>query len=168
MGYRVTFVTDLFQGPHELALSHKVLQLMLDCLYEINCAWLKDHPEAPGIYDGGIVEKNPGRYVSDVARSHTGMKRSQLTTLHYEEEPLGQEDWKDIPTIIKDGFADCEDLACWRAAELTVRYGVPARPTFTWKVRPNGAYLYHIKVLYPDGTIEDPSKMLGMGKSLAG
>ena len=57
---------------------------------------------------------------------------------------------------------NCEDLACWRAAELRVRYGIAAEPTFIWKVRPGGGYLYHIQVLYPDGRIEDPSRRLGM------
>jgi hypothetical protein len=161
MPYRVTFVVDLFRGPHELKESHAALQYMLDCLYNINCMWLKAHPEAPDIYASGIVEKNPGRFVSGAVPK--GLKRSQLTKLKYEEEPLGQEDWKDIPSCLKDGIADCEDLACWRAAELTVRYGVAARPVFTYKVRPNGSYLYHITVLYPDGRKEDPSRMLGMG-----
>lgn len=57
---------------------------------------------------------------------------------------------------------NCEDLACWRAAELRVRFGVQATPTFTYKVRANGSYLYHITVRLPDGRIEDPSRRLGM------
>lgn len=57
---------------------------------------------------------------------------------------------------------NCEDLACWRAAELRVRYGVLAEPTFIWKLRPKGGYLYHILVKLPDGRIEDPSRTLGM------
>ncbi len=58
--------------------------------------------------------------------------------------------------------SNCEDLACWRAAELRVREGILAEPTFIWKLRPNGGYLYHILVRYPDGRIEDPSRTLGM------
>lgn len=58
--------------------------------------------------------------------------------------------------------SNCEDLACWRAAELRERYKVDAEPTFIWKLRPNGGYLYHILVRYPDGRIEDPSRTLGM------
>ncbi len=57
---------------------------------------------------------------------------------------------------------NCEDLACWRAAELRVRHGIKAQPTFTWKQRPNGGYLYHIQVQLPDGRKEDPSRVLGM------
>lgn len=57
---------------------------------------------------------------------------------------------------------NCEDLACWRAAELRVRHNIMAEPTFIWKLRANGGYLYHILVKYPDGRIEDPSRTLGM------
>ena len=172
MPYRVTVVMDLFKGPHEQALSHKALQHMLDCLYRIDCDWLAAHPETPGIYDSGIVEKAPGKMVSVVQRQMS-MRQLEVeqpdirqTRMHYQEEPLGQEDWKDIPTCLQDGIADCEDLACWRAAELTVRHGIQARPFFSYKVRPNGSYLYHIKVKYPDGTEEDPSRKLGMGRHL--
>lgn len=57
---------------------------------------------------------------------------------------------------------NCEDLACWRVAELRVRFGIGARPTYTSQVRPDGSYLYHILVELPDGSIEDPSRNLGM------
>jgi hypothetical protein len=57
---------------------------------------------------------------------------------------------------------NCEDLACWRSAELRVRDKIEAKPTFIWKIRPSGGYLYHIQVKYPDGRIEDPSRRLGM------
>jgi hypothetical protein len=128
-------VIDLFKGPEEQKLSHQALGILLRALYLIDCLYLKAHPEVPPLYESGV---------------------------RYEEEPIGQEDWQDIPTSLKLGVADCEDLACWRAAELTVRHGIQAVPTFTWKVRPNGGYLYHIQVKYPDGSIEDPSRRLGM------
>jgi len=56
----------------------------------------------------------------------------------------------------------CEDLACWRAAELVVRHGIQARPDFTCDARGDGSRLYHIVVRLPDGRIEDPSRNLGM------
>jgi hypothetical protein len=76
-------------------------------------------------------------------------------------EPPGREDWQDIPETIRRGDGDCEDLACWRAAELNVKQGIRAFPTFRWRVRGTGT-LYHILVQYPNGQIEDPSRMLGM------
>jgi len=132
---RFTLATDLFDGEHERALSHRVLSHMLVGLTEIDAMLLRRHPEYPGIYDGYV---------------------------RYEEEPLGQEDWQDAPTSVTLGTADCEDLACWRAAELNVRYGVRARPSFIWRKRPGGAYLYHIQVTHPNGAVEDPSRRLGM------
>lgn len=75
---------------------------------------------------------------------------------------MGEENWQDIPTILKAGSGDCEDLACWRAAELTERDGIPARPVYRWRHRP-GLTIYHIVVRLPDGSIEDPSRRLGMG-----
>lgn len=53
-------------------------------------------------------------------------------------------------------FGDCDDLACWRAAELIVQ-GERAR---AFAVRsPVG---FHILVRREDGRTEDPSKLLGM------
>lgn len=162
MPFRITLVTEAFRGEKERALSGHVLQIMLDALYAIDVAWLKAHPELPGIYtlasDGalGFVPR-------------TGKKLGPGGTwMIYQAEPGGQEDWKDIPTALHDGFADCEDLACWRAAELTVRHGIPARPVAKGKTRPDGSVLYHITVMYPDGRSEDPSRKLGMGAGLFG
>jgi hypothetical protein len=135
MPYRITTVLDLFHGEEDRPLSHKTLQVMLDALCAIDMLYLQAHPEVPDLFKSGV---------------------------RYAEEPAGQEDWQDIPTTLGLGIGDCEDLACWRAAELNVRYGIKARPCFTFKVRPNGGYLYHIQVRYPDGRIEDPSRTLGM------
>jgi hypothetical protein len=52
---------------------------------------------------------------------------------------------------------DCEDLAAWRAAELRLR-GEPA----TVGVRRTGPRVLHAVVVRADGTIEDPSRKLGM------
>lgn len=144
MSYRVTFVTSMFNGPKDQALSHQYLQIMLDALFACNIAYLRANPDTPSIYAKDAVTKKP--------------------RMRYQQEPMGQEDWKDIPTCLRDGEGDCEDLACWLAAEKVVKEGIAARPFFTHKVMSNGASLYHIKVKYPDGTEEDPSKKLGMGK----
>jgi hypothetical protein len=52
---------------------------------------------------------------------------------------------------------DCEDLACWRAAELRLK-GEPARVV----VRRTGPRVLHAVVQRGDGSVEDPSKRLGM------
>mgnify|MGYP000875808724 CR=1 FL=1 len=135
MPYRVTFVVDLFHGSMQqaLGLGHRALHRMLGTLVEIDCDYLRAHPEVPPLYESGV---------------------------RYQVEPKGKEDWQDIPTCLKLGVGDCEDLACWRCAELIVRGRVDAKPTFLWKKIPGGT-LYHIQVLTAQG-IEDPSRVLGM------
>jgi hypothetical protein len=134
---RFVLATDLFHGDAERALSHRVLAHMLVGLTAIDEMLLLRHPEWPDLYESGV---------------------------HYQEEPVGQEDWQDAPTCIRLGNGDCEDLACWRAAELRIRYGMKgARPSFLWRRKPEtGSYLYHIQVVHPDGRTEDPSRRLGM------
>lgn len=133
--YRITFVINLFKGEHDRPLSHETLRTLLFALMRADELYLRTHPDTPLLYQSGV---------------------------RYQEEPPGQEDWQDIPTCLQLKIGDCEDLACWRAAELRVRYGIQAVPTFIWKKRSNGGYLYHILVKYPDGRIEDPSRTLGM------
>lgn len=132
---RITFVVDLFHGDKDRELSHATLRVLLDALFQIDVLYLRAHPEVPDLYDARV---------------------------RYQEEPLGAEDWQDIPTTLRLGYGDCEDEACWLAAELFVRYGVEARPDFTCQVREDGSYLYHIVVRLPDGRVMDPSRYLGM------
>lgn len=135
MPVRITFALDLFNGDSERPESRLALQHMLDCLTAIDADYLRKHVSVPLIYQAGV---------------------------RYMEEPPGQEDWQDIPTCLAMRIADCEDLACWRAAELQVRHGVMARPFFHEVKRPGGGYLYHILVRHPNGQVEDPSRILGM------
>lgn len=143
---RVEFVCDTFKGTTRIgndrqaamkaqALSNRTLQVLLNALMIIDIDFLRANPHTPRLYDLGI---------------------------RYELEPPGQEEWQDIPTSIRRKTADCEDLASHRAAELNVFDGIKAFPTFNWRLRPSGAYLYHIQTGYPDGRIEDPSRALGM------
>lgn len=115
----------------------------------MNEDYLEHNPETPPLYlpDGrGGWAKKPG--VTAPVRYHT--------------EPKGLEEWTDIPTTLCRGWGDCEDLSCWRVAEYR-RAGIPAKPHFTWRKIAPGVTLYHIQVLMPNGTVEDPSRVLGMG-----
>lgn len=60
---------------------------------------------------------------------------------------------------------NCEDLACWRAAELREdpHHPIKAKPFAKWRRKDDGAYAYHAIVLLPNGQLEDPSLVLGMG-----
>ncbi len=131
------------------------LQILLEGLTKINEFHLNSAHEAgmfyPPLYESGVI---------------------------YKEEAPGREDWPDIPQIMKNGWGDCEDLAAWRAAELRVA-GIACEPVLKWQWIPRaqmlaagypkrhvpkkGVWLVHCLVRYPDGDIEDPSKILGMG-----
>lgn len=81
--------------------------------------------------------------------------------VRYRREPKvpgRTEDWKTISQIMRDGHGDCEDLAAARVAELRVKAGIKAVPWLKKKGK-----IWHVLVRYPDGTLEDPSRKLGMG-----
>lgn len=112
-------------------LQSTAMSQFLHSLYTIDLAYLSRF-KVPPLYESGIV---------------------------YRAEPRGQEVWKDVPNVLRDGYGDCEDLACWRAAELR-HQGVAAHPVFRIH-HFSGLNLYHILVKRGN-MIEDPSARLGM------
>ena len=111
-----------------------VLLHLLEALTAVNEAWLREHPHAPYLYASGT---------------------------RYEEEPPGREDWQDIPETLLLHTGDCEDLGCWRVAELRVRAHEAAHP-FVRKSLAGPRTVYHVAVRRADGRLEDPSRILGM------
>lgn len=80
--------------------------------------------------------------------------------VRYRREPKipgRTEKWKTFSQIVRDGYADCEDLAAARVSELRVKAGIKAIPWLKKKGK-----VWHVVVRYPDGTLEDPSRKLGM------
>jgi len=67
------------------------------------------------------------------------------------------EQWQTIAQLYKAGAGDCEDLSAALAAQYQNR-GIPARVALV-RTGPN---LLHAVVRMPDGTIDDPSRALGM------
>ncbi|KKN38320.1 hypothetical protein LCGC14_0754650 [marine sediment metagenome] len=118
------------------ALPPAALRLLLGCLVDIDRQWLRDNPGTPCIYDSAV------RY-------------------RYERDSGCGERFKDVATVLRDGFGACADLSCWRVAKLRNR---GERATVVWRVRilPTGEPLYHIFVRRAGGKYEDPSKRLGM------
>jgi hypothetical protein len=112
----------------------RVLGLLLEALVAANIEYLGICPSTPSLYESGVV---------------------------YEEEPEERENWQDIPETLGLGNGDCEDLACWRIAELRFRAKEHATPFIRWR-EVGTRTVYHIAVLRTDGTIEDPSRLLGM------
>lgn len=133
--FKITLVSGLFGGNATRSESNRVMEHALSCLTLIDEDFLRAHPETPRLYDSGVF---------------------------YKPEPPPEENWQDVPTTIARRFGDCEDLACWLAAERRVKDHAFAWPHFTWRRLKDGRTLYHIVVKHADGRIEDPSRQLGM------
>ena len=136
-------------GPHFRLVSFEtiphgykigVLEHLLEALTAANVAYLLIHPHTPNLYESGV---------------------------RYEEEPPGRDEWQDIPDTIARRTGDCEDLACWRVAELRVRRGEKrAMHGVTVSEIPGAdgkpVTTFHIRVVHDNRSIEDPSRILGM------
>lgn len=131
----IVFKTQLFTSPAAKAESEQVMALLLEALTRADQLYLRENPATPALYASGV---------------------------RYQREPEGEEVWQGIAETLVQRWGDCEDLATWRTAELRMR-GVRANPCFTSRVRADGVLVYHIMVKWPDGSIEDPSRKLGMG-----
>jgi Transglutaminase-like superfamily len=75
----------------------------------------------------------------------------------YVREPRGRESWQTAVETFRLKHGDCEDLSVYLAASKRL-VGIHARCAII-DVRPG---LKHCVVKLPDGSIEDPSKKLGM------
>lgn len=132
------------------ALNERTIQLLVDATTEINCDFLRSHPDTPPIYRSGVW---------------------------YEKEPPGQEQFLTIPWCLirrdKGLGCDCDDLAPWRVAELRVRLVEGrARCRVTTHDGGPGVRIYHVDVqrgrtLRGRPWVEDPSENLGMGQDPA-
>ena len=98
---------------------------------------LEAYPETPDLYDSGV------RYIDESDRPEQGI---------------------DIPAIIQAGGSDCLNLSAWRIAELRQRENEKAKFRIFWKKYDDGFRLFHVLVRRGNGNLEDPSKLLGMGK----
>jgi len=78
--------------------------------------------------------------------------------VRYKNEP--RDVWRHAADVSAEGWGDCEDLSAYRAAELRVSGEDPKAYVTTYESGPNR---YHAVVARGDGTIEDPSRVLGMG-----
>ena len=165
----IVFHQSLFDGKNRASSEDTILKL-LAVLVDRNCQYLRAHPETPKLYDSGVTYALPDQMTrspnpSDVERVQ-GFLREHMkcdaetvdiitTVLH------GCEVFRDIPSIIEKKAVDCDNLACWRVAELRCA-GIEAVPYITWRETSRGT-TYHALLRWPDGTSEDPSLILGMG-----
>jgi hypothetical protein len=130
--YAPLFQLRSFDTIGELGKTTVLLHL-LEALIAANLAYLRKHPTTPTLYASGVI---------------------------YVEEPGSREHWQDIPETLLRREGDCEDLCCWRVAELRLQneHAIPfLRSRVIGRRR-----IYHVAVQRGDGCIEDPSRRLGM------
>lgn len=113
------------------------LEAALEALVSLDRVYLRSHPSTPALYQAGV------RYLRDVDERDQGRPAAEL--------------WYTIPDVLRSGGADCKCLAAWRVSELR-EAGEAAR---VYVVHP-APRLWHIQVRRSDGSIEDPSAILGM------
>lgn len=102
-------------------------------------------------------------HLHDAARRGKPLPRLYDSGVVYRREEPGVEDWRCIPEVLKVRIGDCEDLACWRAAELKFSgEDLSARPRLLLSKKPNGISTYHVIVGRSRNKLEDPSAKLGM------
>lgn len=123
-----------------------VIKALLDAQVRNNLVYLSLHRGVPLLYSSGV---------------------------RYKPEPVGQtfngqpaEEFALIPVVLARKHGDCDDLAPFRVAEL-IHGGERAKIRVQWRARRNpdgssGRKYFHIVVRRANGTIEDPSALLGM------
>lgn len=111
----------------------------LAALTALNVELIKLH-KLPPLYEMGVRYRGEN-YVRDGSRR--------------------KEHWLTAPVLFESGSGDCEDLATCLAAGYRVSGKDPDAIAIA---RRNSIGGYHIVVQRGDGRIEDPSKVLGMGR----
>lgn len=110
-----------------------VLGAMLEALTLADLEYLRENPATPKIFSSGTV---------------------------YKREAPGSDNWQDTERTLELRSGDCEDLCAWRTAELRAA-GEDAHCDLLEFID-NGITFFHVRVRRGDGSIEDPSKILGM------
>ena len=109
----------------------------------------------------GLVRANQ-RYIEHQARNGVRIPLPYQAGVRYAEEPdNGYEQFDDIPTVQRRGWGDCDDLAAWVCAWRRA-HGEACTLRITWRRQRNGRRMFHVVVRRGNGSIEDPSKLLGM------
>lgn len=121
-----------FESPY---LTPALLTHLTEALTRMNVEHLWRQPQTPALYASGV---------------------------RYAREPSGQERWAMVPLVLQRGLGDCEDLACWRAAELRLGGDQGARVVSSAQQLSATRRLFHVLVERGDGRLEDPSRRLGM------
>lgn len=152
--------------------SRERVLCLLEALVWINRLYLQEHPETPLLYQSGVTYLMPEQFekaelpeiavVRDFLLKKGASDGIQVAFKAMADQLGSGEHFREISRIIEHGGGDCDNLACWRVAELRER-GIMAKPYITWRQRADGGTTYHVIVYWPDGSSEDPSLLCGMG-----
>jgi hypothetical protein len=168
----VLFDMNLFDGENDRENSQKRVLCLLEALVWCNRLYLQQHPDTPLLYRSGVTYKVPAQFEKEavpevaIVRAYLESKNAPADVLSafkvLADSVGGGEHFREIPRIIENGGGDCDNVASWRVAELR-ELGINAKPYITWRTRPDGGTTYHVIVMWPDGSSEDPSLLLNMG-----
>lgn len=160
-----------FQTARDRAASEKILIDLLGAVSLVNLRYLDAHPHTPRLYDSHVSYVQPDQVTRPpLAPGDLTQLRALLTRMQQEPEVQdlierilrGVEIFLDVPALYSRGKGDCNELAPVRIAELW-QAGVDASPHLIRERNGQGGWTYHSAVLWPDGSCEDPSRILGMG-----
>lgn len=147
------------------------LLLLLEALTQFNVDWLEDHPETPHLYDLGICYKRPEQLDRNVTEAQfeamreflkTKMGMNEVEISHHLSLARGIEIFRSVNRIIENGGGDCDNYSALRCAELRRAGWRGVKPGLVGRTV-QGRRIMHAVTLFPDGTDEDPSRILGMG-----
>lgn len=136
--YSPSLALAAFNGTFDWDLSNEILDELFEMWTRIAERWIRRDRTIPMLYQSNV---------------------------RYYACPFWEGPWLDPKTAAARGWADCKSLACWRAAELRVHYGIQARCRYERRLVTHGKVtedLIHVFVEYPDGRTEDPSRETGM------
>ena len=141
MAYRPTFAVDPIgeEHPNGVEMALRAMGHLLTALVAIDEDFLRAFPGTPRLYQSGVV----------------------YDRMQAEVDACGDDAWADIPHILAARAGDCEDLACWRVAELRVVDGLDATVAVLFQPGGDGVtrpkHLYHILVRWPEGLPRYPA-----------
>lgn len=101
----------------------------------------------PALYRSGVVYRPEPRASSTAIAANTS------------------EDFAPCVVALARGWGDCDDLAAWRCAELNASGIAADVDVIETRASTPTARRWHIVVTLPDGSIEDPSRVLKVGES---
>lgn len=88
--------------------------------------------------------------------------REAVHKVRWKPEPPGDECFDHAKVVLGRGWGDCDDLASWHSASLRATGEDPRAKAVVKKSGPNR---WHAVVQRSDGSIDDPSREAGMGRT---